>query len=315
MLAYHATLIADEVRTRSFMDALKRVVRPGMRVLDVGTGTGVLAMTAAKLGAEVVAVEMSDMIDYARVLARANGVPIQLIHGNMRELPDDAMAPVDVVISEMIGNVLFDEKLIPIFASARRFLKPLGVMIPRRVRLVAAPVWSPMVRDALKFWRSPHHGLDWTPLADCFEHYVFLDREPHALILGPGEPFPWMDLGVAVDDRYSGEVELVVNRDGDCNAVLVWWEAELADGITLSQAPDAAWPKQHWFRTLFPTSLRAVKNGDRMPLTLVYDGTVHPDSWSWTCGGQTRSSFFAYPPNRQRRARLLVSDLSHEEIR
>lgn len=308
MLSYHATLVADEPRTRAFHLAIEKAVRPGMRVLDVGTGTGVLALHAARLGAEVVAVEVSAMIDYARAVARANGLQLDLRNADIREIPDEEIEPVDVIVSEMIGNLLLDEEIIPILASARRFLKPGGVVIPDRARFVAALASSAAIRSATAFWRQSRYGLDWTPLAECVDHEPQLDYRAQACLLGSGAVLPWIAFAGgegADEDRHEAGIELVADRDGEANAVLVWWEAELHDGITLDFAPAAAWSGQHWFRTLLPVLPRSVSAGDRLPFRFTYDGTQHPDLWSWRLGDEVRSSFFAYPPDRERRRRTL----------
>lgn len=308
LLSYHATLVADEPRTRAFHAAIEKVVRPGMRVLDVGTGTGVLALHAARLGAEVVAVEVSAMIDYARAMARANGLRLDLRNADIRQIPDTEIEPVDVIVSEMIGNILLDEEIIPILSSARRFLKPGGVVIPGRGRFIVSLASSATIREAAAFWRAPRYDLDWTPLADCVDHDPQLDLRREAALLGPGAALPWIAWegpAAAIEDRHDAGVELVADRDGVVNAVLVWWEAELHGGIALSLDPAIPWPGEHWFRTLLPVRPRSVAAGDRVAFRLTYDGTQHPDLWSWRLGEESRSSFFAYPPDRERRRRTL----------
>ena len=54
-LHHHRLMLADAERMRAYQQAIAARVRPGQRVLDLGTGTGVLAMWAAQAGAEVVA--------------------------------------------------------------------------------------------------------------------------------------------------------------------------------------------------------------------------------------------------------------------
>ena len=51
-IEYHRTLIADRVRNAAFHEALKSVITPGKTVVaDIGAGTGLLGVMAAKLGA------------------------------------------------------------------------------------------------------------------------------------------------------------------------------------------------------------------------------------------------------------------------
>lgn len=307
MLTYHAALIADEVRTRAFLDALKETIRPGCRVLDVGTGTGILALRAEQLGADVVAVEESDMIDYARAVARKNRATVRFIHGDIRRVKTDDIAPVDIIICEMIGNMLLDERIVPIMETARRFLKTGGVVIPRSVRFHAAPVRSELVATAMSFWREPRYGIDFSPLAECLDHYAFPDHLKTSDLLGPGAALPEVDLRTAAGGRYSGSATLSVDRAGECNAILAWWSARLSPGVMLEQKPDAAWPKQHWFRTLFPVDPIAVKPGDRLAFSIDHDADEPRGLWTWTLGSCRRSTFFAFPQTKERLLRVFGS--------
>ena len=98
----HRTMICDRVRTGAFRRAIESVVRPGDIVLDVGAGSGILSVFAARAGAaRVYAVERTPAAVLARELAAANGVAeiVRVIHGDVTdvELPERA----DVIVSEL----------------------------------------------------------------------------------------------------------------------------------------------------------------------------------------------------------------------
>lgn len=81
--------------TQGMLRALERLDVKGKVVLDVGTGTGILAIAAAKMGAKVYAVDTDkDALDYAKEVATLNGVDI------LFETPDHA----DVVLANL-GDV------------------------------------------------------------------------------------------------------------------------------------------------------------------------------------------------------------------
>src|SRR5687768_8428100 len=91
-LQYHAQMLVDEHRMGSFKDAIAAVVRPGMHVLDLGTGTGVLSFFAAQQGARVTAVEREPgVLATARsALARTVGDRVTVVHADARTyLPDE----------------------------------------------------------------------------------------------------------------------------------------------------------------------------------------------------------------------------------
>lgn len=90
-----STLVADAME-----------VEPGDRVIDIGTGTGVLAIIAAKLGASrVFAIDSSpDVVEIGRINAEAQGVSdrIEFIHGDLFDPLDDEVEA-DVIIGDVSG--------------------------------------------------------------------------------------------------------------------------------------------------------------------------------------------------------------------
>ncbi len=81
-------MICDRVRTDGFRRAIESVVRPGDVVLDVGAGTGILSLFAARAGAaRVYAVERTTVAVLAQELAAANGFAetIEVIHGDVMD--------------------------------------------------------------------------------------------------------------------------------------------------------------------------------------------------------------------------------------
>lgn len=142
VLEYHERMLGDVVRNRAFYRALKKRIAPGMSVLDIGSGTGVWAVFAAKLGAKkVVAIEKEKLlIPVIKNVVRENGVQdrVEVVEGDSRETR--LKERFDLVVSETIGNQGFDEQIVPIMLDARkRFLKPGGILIPSTVSIFIAP--------------------------------------------------------------------------------------------------------------------------------------------------------------------------------
>ena len=157
----HRTMIRDRVRTEAFRRAIDAAVRPGDVVLDVGAGSGILSVFAARAGAaHVYAVEETSIAVLAEDLAAANGVAeiVRVIHGDALdiELPER----VDVVVSEWLGGFGIDEgMLVPVITARDRWLKPGGVMIPHSVTAWATLVHDRYLQDMVHFLRDNPYGL------------------------------------------------------------------------------------------------------------------------------------------------------------
>ncbi|KAJ0816142.1 putative methyltransferase [Helianthus annuus] len=114
----------------------------GKTVLDVGTGSGILAIWSAQAGAKkVYAVEATKMAEHARELVKANNLQdiVEVIEGSIEDitLPEK----VDVIISEWMGYFLLRESMFDSVICARdRWLKPTGVMYPSHARMWLAPI-------------------------------------------------------------------------------------------------------------------------------------------------------------------------------
>ena len=131
-------------------------------VLDLASGTGIMGLFACRAGAKrVYSIEEGGICVLAREVASSNGYSdrIQFIKGHSRHV--DLPERVDVVIADQIGNFGFNAGLIQYFADARkRFLKPAGITIPRRLDLILAPVEDHDLFAHVEFWNTRPAGFD-----------------------------------------------------------------------------------------------------------------------------------------------------------
>lgn len=144
---WHATIILDRARNEAYEAALQATIEPGMRVLEVGAGTGILAMMAARAGAaEVVTCEANPLIaERAHAIIAANGfadrVRIVGKHSSELRIGEDLSGPADVFVSEIISDSLIGEGMLLVTEDVvPRLLKPGAAVIPYRgtVRIALA---------------------------------------------------------------------------------------------------------------------------------------------------------------------------------
>jgi type III protein arginine methyltransferase len=143
--AWHFALVRDEARNRAYDAALRRVCRPDTRVLDIGSGTGLLAMMAARAGArDVVTCEVNAPVaDAAAEIVALNGFAqqIRVVAKKSTDLDVDAdlHGRVDVIVSELVSNNLLGEAALPVMADAvARLLEPGGRVIPSHGQVCVA---------------------------------------------------------------------------------------------------------------------------------------------------------------------------------
>ena len=255
----HARMLHDDRRTRDFISALTAAVQPGDVVLDIGTGSGVLAVALARAGARrVYAVEASDIAAVAARVFAANGVTdrVTLVPGWSRqiELPERA----DLLVAEIIGNEPFEEEILETTLDARRrLLKPRARLVPHALELLARPLLLPEAefrqrafgRTAVERWRDLY-GMDLQPLLDVAgQDPVYSVAEGEVVAAwppaGPPAVLTSVNLTTFEDASVHASSDLVVDPPGRVNAITVTFRACLHDALAHTLDP-WMWPSSSW---------------------------------------------------------------------
>merc|ERR1711953_1524884 len=143
----HEEMLKDEVRTLTYRNSMwhNKHLFKGKVVLDVGCGTGILSMFAAKAGAKmVIGVDMSSIVDHAKQIVKDNKLDdvVTIIRGKVEEISlPEGVDKVDIIISEWMGYCLFYESMLDTVLYARdKWLAPGGLMFPDKATLYISAI-------------------------------------------------------------------------------------------------------------------------------------------------------------------------------
>lgn len=236
----YGRMIACEPRMGVYAEALRRAVTPGCTVIDLGASFGAFALLACQYGAgRVIAIEPDPSIDLLVPLAKANGYAdrITIIRGISTNYTPDQKA--DVIVSDCRGTVPLFQHHIATLADARtRLLRPGGTLLPMRDTLKIALAQSPgKYRAAVRPWQRNAYGLNLAAgakfAANTMEKAYL---KPRALVSAP-EELAVLDYRTITEPNVDSRVAMVAARAGRVDGILVWFEAEIAEGLGFSNAP------------------------------------------------------------------------------
>jgi predicted RNA methylase len=230
-MLHAASLLSHRLRLSKFQRALQKVVKPESHVVDIGTGTGVLALIAAKAGARsVTAVDVNrESLNYAKKAAEINGFSqrINFVEAHFEDYVPEEQA--DIVVCEMLSSMLLIEQQVPACAhAAKKILKPGGIILPANASVYAVPVECHSLLERfslfdLKFPKVPQtlgRG-DAKDLSDA----VLIAKFDFNTLDGPAE--------------VNEMLEYTIVEDGNLHGLVGFFKAQLYEDISLGM--DDGW--------------------------------------------------------------------------
>jgi protein arginine N-methyltransferase 1 len=237
----YGAMIADKVRMDCYVRALEQTIKPNSIVVDIGTGTGVFALVACRLGARrVYAIEPSDAIQVGRESAVANGCADKIEW--IQDLSTQVTLPerANVIVSDLRGSLpLYDHHLTAIVDARLRLLAPGGIMIPQEDTLWLCPVEAPESYASYKMpWLENPFHFDLTAGYRRAINSWGKVRVPRERFLSAPTRWAILNYRTVKSPDVSAQVSCVASRSGTAHGMSLWFEAMLTDGIQFSTAPD-----------------------------------------------------------------------------
>jgi protein arginine N-methyltransferase 1 len=160
-------------------------------VLDIGCGTGILSMFAAKAGAaRVIGIECSNIATHAKTIVEKNGLAdtVTIVKGKVEEvvLPH-GIEKVDIIISEWMGYCLFYESMLETVLYARdKWLKPDGMLFPDKCALYVTAIEDRQYKDDKIHWWDDVYGFDMSCLRDVAIREPLVDVVDQKMVIKSG---------------------------------------------------------------------------------------------------------------------------------
>jgi len=223
--------------------------------LDIGCGTGILSIFAARAGAKhVYAIDAAEIALFAKEIVKDNDLTdkITVMHGKIEELDFPfGEGGVDIIISEWMGYFLLYESMLDCVLWARdKFLnKETGKMLPDKAKMyVSAIEDSQFMGDKVSFWDNVY-GVNMSVMSRGLFKDPIVDTVPSEGIMSDGCKVLDLDLMKMKkeDVEFSNFYSVNMLYNDNVHAFVFWFDTEFSDlenPVTLTTSPHK--PYTHW---------------------------------------------------------------------
>jgi methylase of polypeptide subunit release factors len=277
---WHVPMVNDAPRNDAYEAAIKASVRPGDLVLEIGTGSGLLAMMAARAGAMVVTCEATPWIARAaRQVIAANGLAdritvINALSSDVRIGPGGLPRPADVLLSEIVASDFLSERILPAVNDAKaRLLAPGARIIPERGGVYCALAGGESLEKHTFVGKV--NGFDLNAFNALYPRCVRFDArtvQPVPLS-AQATPFTFDFTTKASAVPAALSFALTATAAGRCCALAQWVWLDFGSGIVFENSPFVDAPASGWQPGFYlPTAPFDLAAGDVVNIEAMQDG-------------------------------------------
>jgi tetratricopeptide (TPR) repeat protein len=276
--AWHFAMMNDAPRNDAYQAAIANLA-PGKHVLDIGTGTGLLAMMAARAGAKSVTTceAVVPIAEQARRIVAKNGLAerVAVIAQRSTELAVGAglREPAEILVTETFSSDLLGEGVLDAVEHAHaHLLAPDATVIPQSAAARAYVAGGAEIEAML--FAGTSNGFDLSQFNEFAPPILAasMSNIPHDVLSEDFELFRF-DFRMRQFPMESREVAVTLTRDGTAAGLVQWIHLDLDGTYDYENRPEAQSHRDgHWTQILhrFPKPL-AVKKGQMLRLLVRHD--------------------------------------------
>ena len=296
LLQYHAFCLTNTgTRLTQYERAIAAVVRQGDVVLDLGTGSGLLAVLACRAGARrVYAIEASDAVQMGTLLTSTTEFAerIEFVHATSQKVA--LSEQVDVIIGDIHDTFGFQPGGLASIMDVRdRLLKPGGTLIPQATELMIAPLEAAaLYAREIDVWNGCVHGVGLSSIRPFAVSHVHPGRFDSDQLLSPAAAIGTLHLARATSLHFSGSAVTTIHRDGIAHGLCGCFVTTLAGDIRMGNVPGDS-STTNFAQAFFPFDQPVpVAAGDEVSISIdSHDGYIARWRAAISRGGQRHAQF------------------------
>ena len=286
----HEYWLADEYRMEVYQQAIRKYVKSGSIVIDMGSGIGIMAFLASMAGAtKIYSLERNEIIKTAKILAKENGFTnIDFLEGDSRKasIPEK----VDVIIHVQMGHFLFHADMLELLSDLRdKYLKKNGRILPNKFKFYAEPVQIKSAWRVPYLWNLKIKSINFESLkSHSIEKkwgYTYTLIQPSNIDFFLTEPVPLIEFDLEEfeikDIPLHYNIHRVIEKPGRLDGLYLYFEAYFDDLLVISTKPESENYARSWRGVLYRTESEELSHHSKIEYDLTIHNLADPDTWNF----------------------------------
>ncbi|MEO8637823.1 MAG: 50S ribosomal protein L11 methyltransferase [Candidatus Taylorbacteria bacterium] len=249
--------LIDEEKTSAFDKSIRRQIKSNFEVLDIGTGSGILSLLAARAGANhVTALEFDPYIaEIAKNNIKQNHFEnvVKVCVGDARTYDYERKSPFDMVLMEMLSTGMVDEYQVQASNNlhSRKLISPSTILLPNKQ----------MTYVTLSEFDFTVGGFEMKMVRHLWNHNEnrnLLDLKSFPTLLSN------IDFSALIEEKGKYSIECEATKSGKINSIYFTSKTILSETISLDDTSSLNAP------VVIPIPEKIVKIGEKIKLEIKY---------------------------------------------